>query len=189
MKNSTYKPYDFDFKYEYKTYRNIGIQDKIRYKAKNDIFCRLRLKIRKVHNRDEKKYKNFNNYSEWEKYVMAKLSGKYAYSLEYYSNFVHYLKEKERNYKFEQSTVVSIFIPILILLATGAVTIFAGSDLVKEESPVLFKYGVDWFIFSIIVLIIFGIGFIYKKQKDTYYYFYKDYIKISMLYKKKNTSH
>lgn len=61
MKNDAYMPYNFNIEYEYLTYKNIGVEEKILYKAKRNTFYRLRLLIRKFFNKNERKYKNLNS--------------------------------------------------------------------------------------------------------------------------------
>lgn len=186
MKKPNYMPYNFDEKYEFKTYKNIGKSSKNYYYSQKYLFLKIYYKL--WNNEREKRYKNFNTHSEWKKYVINQIASKYEYSLEYYNNFIHFLKEKKRHHKSEQNVVISIFLPILVLLGTGAVTILSGNDFFKEECSLLLAFEINWIIYSFIVIMIFIIAYILKVRKNKYYYFYKDYIKIIELYEKKKTS-
>lgn len=187
MKKKNYMPYNFDEKYEFKTYKNIGRSSKIYYCFKKNLFLKMYYKL--WNNEIEKRYKNYNTYSEWEKFILSQVASKYDYNLEYYNNFVHFLKEKKRHYEFGQSVINSIFIPILLLLATGVVTILLGNDFIKEECSFLLEFEINWFIFGLIVIMIFIIAYIFKVRNNKYYYFYKDYIEILEAYESENTSH
>lgn len=69
-KMSKYNPYNFDREYEYRTYKNIGKQQEIDYKAQTNIAYKIYQWIRNKRNPQEKRYMNFDNYLEWEEYVV-----------------------------------------------------------------------------------------------------------------------
>jgi len=171
MKNDAYMPYNFNIEYEYLTYKNIGVEEKILYKAKRNTFYRLRLLIRKFFNKNERKYKNLNKYSEWEEYVkntsVADILNK--------KDFIHFLEAKARYYDVIRHTVGTILTPIFVVILSGALTIFLSpfqGDILPDV--ILFS----WLSFIVILYIV----LIYFNQSNNYrnnrYFFFKDYIKI-----------
>ena len=171
MKNDAYMPYNFNIEYEYLTYKNIGVEEKILYKAKRNTFYRLRLLIRKFFNKNERKYKNLNKYSEWEEYVkntsVADILNK--------KDFIHFLEAKARYYDVIRHTVGTILTPIFVVILSGALTIFLSpfqGDILPDV--ILFS----WLSFIVILYIV----LIYLNQSNNYrnnrYFFCKDYIKI-----------
>ncbi len=171
MKNNSYMPYNFNFKYEYKTYKNIGKEYKIQYKAEKKILYRLYWLIRKVSNWNEKKYKNFNNFSEWKEYINHT-------RLENNSNkedFIHFLEERMRNCDVNRNTIGNIVTPIYVILISGGLSILlipAQND--KKYESVLFA----WCTFSVILLLILLFLLKYNHSKSNQYFFCKDFIEI-----------
>lgn len=171
MKNDAYMPYNFNIEYEYLTYKNIGVEEKILYKATRNAFYRLRLLIRKFFNKNEKKYKNLNKYSEWEEYVkntsVADILNK--------KDFIHFLEAKARYYDVIRHTVGTILTPIFVVILSGALTIFL-SPIQGDILPDVILF--SWLSFIVILYIV----LIYLNQSNNYrnnrYFFYKDYINI-----------
>lgn len=170
MKNREYRPYKFNFKYEYKTYKNIGVEDKILYKAKKNVFYRLRLGIRRLFNWDDKKYKNLNKFSEWEKYVNS-IRPEFSNN----TDFIHFLKDSARHYDVKRNMVGSIVTPLYVVMMSSMLTIF----LLPDGTEVIFEHVLlAWVLFSVILVLtlLFLLRNNYKNNK--LYFFYMDYIKV-----------
>ena len=56
---------NIDLKFEFKTFKNIGKLNKIKEQKK--IFCKQRVWLKKITNKKEKRYKNFDSFSQWER--------------------------------------------------------------------------------------------------------------------------
>ena len=170
MKNDAYMPYNFNIEYEYLTYKNIGVEEKILYKAKRNTFYRLRLLIRKFFNKNERKYKNLNKYSEWEEYVkntsVADILNK--------KDFVHFLEAKARKYTVNSNIEMGITTPINVLILSGGLSVLL---LFIQEFLSFYFVLVMWIIFGILLWFIYVL-LIKNNLKTNYkYFFYMDYIK------------
>lgn len=183
MKNNAYMPYNFNFKYEYKTYKKIGKEYKMQCKAKKNVLYKLYYKlylfIRKIFNGKETKYKNLNNYSEWGEYVNQKsLTDKSNIK-----NFMFFLEEKARNCDVNRNIIGSIVTPIYVVLISGALTIL----LLPNQTKLIYeRVSSTWVFFS--VLLTFALIFLIMimERKNSLYYFYIDYIKLIEEYESNN---
>lgn len=179
MKNREYRPYKFNFKYEYKTYKNIGVEDKIIYKAEKNILYKLRFKIRKIYNWDEKRYRNFAKFSRWEEYVNEEIRNKINNDKKIYKDFVHYLEYERRSYKYSQSLIIGISVPAYMVLATGALTVFGlkSSNNCSVQDMLIINI-FNWFMFVPILLAVIVILYTLLTRYTKRYYFYSDYIMV-----------
>ena len=104
--NKNYTPYNFDEKIEYKIYLNIGQRYKRESMGKKS----------KVN----KKYPDFDKYTEWEKYFKNKFINENSDK-----NFKHFLKNKLRMYQCYIDAGKSVVTPICIAAITILLTIYA----------------------------------------------------------------
>ena len=170
MKNK-YMPYNFDYKYEYKSYKNVGVDVKINYKSKSNVFYKLRQFIRNLFNKNEKRYKKLNTYSDWENYVINSRKGRCLNR----KDFIHFLRSRERVCEYSHNIVGSVVTPMYVVLLSGGFTILL---LPNENNPTIDNIIPIWLFFT--VLLSFILFFLMKRshKKRNEYYFYKDYIKI-----------
>lgn len=171
MKNNVYMPFNFDFKYEYKTYKNIGKEYKIKYKAEKNVLYRLYWFIRKIFNWNEKKYKDLNNFSEWEEYVNQTRSGDTSNK----KDFIHFLEGKARGCDVNRNTIGSIVTPIYVILISGGLSILL---LLVPKSDIYESVSYAWCTFSVILFLILVFLLSYNHSKSNQYFFCKDYIEI-----------
>lgn len=169
MGNKAYMPYNFNLKYEYQTYKNIGKEYRIQYRAQKNILYKLYWQIRKLFNHNEKKYKNINKFSEWEEYV-NKTRQEYSSDNK---DFIHFLEGKARFYDFSRNIVGSIVTPIYAVMMSGSLTIFsllAQNNIFKVVLP-------GWWFFSIMLICIFVFLLKSNFRRSNLYFFFRDYIK------------
>ena len=148
--------YDFDFKYEYRTYRNVGLD----YIPKG-----MGYKIRNFLNKNEKRYKKCNTYKEWKEYISNKTSSKQINN----ENKIRFLYYKKRYHDNCLETVSIIMGPIILAFYSMGIAIWIED--IKERSIV---------VICSIILAIFIIFFIYficisNRRKN---FFYDDYIEV-----------
>lgn len=179
MRKKKYMPYNFNEKYEFKTYRNIGKNLK---NSQNSIFSKIFCRCKR--NKEQKKYKEFDTYLDWENYVLRYIECKLVYDSEYYENFIHFLKRRKRISKGEYNVVIGIVTPIYLALSSGAISVLskAFEDL---KIDILMQLEITWGIFSCILLTTFFIVSILNSKRKKIYYFYKDYLEITVKYKEK----
>lgn len=179
MKRDAYVPYNFNFKYEYQIYKNIGIESEIQHRAKKNIFYKLRLKIRKLFNRNEKKYKNFATFSQWEEHVKEVIKNIINDDKKLYKNFLHYLEYQRRYFQYTKSIITGIAVPAYMVLVAGALTIFGLDDSYKENvQDILIIKGFNWFMLALILLSAIAVLHILITRYTKRYYFYSDYQKV-----------
>ncbi len=112
MKKQKYKPYFFDYKYELKTYKYIGIDYGDSISANKGWIQNARRWFRKhIYNRAESKYKICDTYEDWEIYVKNKLPMRTDYK-----NYIHWLIMQKQLAERELEIVKAILIPIYIAL-------------------------------------------------------------------------
>lgn len=171
MKKGKYMPYYFDRKYEYRTYKNIGVEYRILKQAEKNIFCKLRWKVRKFMNAGERNYKNFDKYSEWEAYVNSlpfmNSSNK--------TDLLRFLQSRARLYDFARNIVGSIVTPFYAVLLSGALAVLIAMPMDKITYVIVLYI---WGFFCILLFVL--LVFLYKMSwvKSNWYYFYRDYIEI-----------
>lgn len=167
----SYLPYGFDFKYELKTYKNIGVNYKINLLSNSNPFYYVRNKIRHVYNVHDKKYKNFDTYSEWKKYIIDKQSTDGCN----YSDFKRYLLGNLREYEFQTNLISNILGPIQIAVGSGGLSIFL---LIDDNIGIINKTFVVCTCFGFIM--IFVLALLTRQSEKIYkkFYFFKDYIEV-----------
>jgi len=165
-----YLPYEFDFKYEYRTYKKIGREEKRRYRAENCFLFKVWWNIIKRRNRHEKKYKIIKNYSEWKAYVSEKKSN-------YIGNedFIHFLKSNARKSEYSQGIIGNIVTPVYVALVSGGLTLLL---LLAQKSNLFIVASYAWGIFCILLILIFIFLLSRSFSKRNECYFYRDYIEI-----------
>lgn len=161
MKKQKYKPYYFDYKYELKTYKYIGI-DYGNSVIANKGWIRnfTRWFRRNIYNRADSKYKICNTYEDWEVYVKSKLPIRTDYN-----KYLHWLIQQRRHAESELEIVKAILIPGYIALLSMKEIFF------KEKTPELATV-----LVLIIIVMIISACILYK-EKETLD-FWNDWIKI-----------
>lgn len=161
MKKQKYKPYFFDYKYEWRTYKYIGRDYGDSVTANKGLSGNFMRWFRKrIYNRRESKYKICNTYEEWECYVKSKLPMKIDYK-----NYMHWLIEQKQSADIELETVKAILIPIYIALLSMKEVFFFN------RTPDL-----GAILIFIIVVIIFSVYILWKEKEILD--FWNDLIKI-----------
>ena len=171
MKDSTYMPYNFNFNYEYQTYKNIGIEKEMQYMARKNCFYKLRYLIRKLLNKNEKNYKNLDKFSEWEEYVKSTRLKKSCNN----KDFIHYLEGRARRCNVNRNIDGNIVTPIYVVMASGALTVLLLT--IQEHKTLDLILGV-WLSFSAITYFIFEYLIKRNCKMNDQCFFYMDYIKI-----------
>ena len=112
MKKQKYKPYFFDYKYELKTYKHIGLDYGDSVSANKGWIQNARRWFRKhIYNRADSKYKTCDTYEDWEIHVKSKLPMRTDYK-----NYMHWLIMQRQFAERELEIVKAILIPIYIAL-------------------------------------------------------------------------
>lgn len=169
MNKKDYLPYNFDSRYEYRTYKNIGRQIEIDYWEKKKLIYKLYNYCRKKNNKNESKYKNCRDYSEWEQYVVSKMPSEIIRT----ENLIHYLKSKRRSGDFVKNIFSSVMTPLFMTYISVIITILVA--LYENENEILinvYEHLPTLFIILLVYLLI------YICIKWNNYYFYDDYISI-----------
>lgn len=113
MKRAEYRPYNLDMNYLFDTYRNIGkVYGNRKYANRGVVFNIIRW-YKRLKNRRERRYKNCDVYSEWEKYVKNILGQVPAKN---YSDMIHFLIGEKNYYQSLLDGVKSILIPLYIAI-------------------------------------------------------------------------
>lgn len=167
-----YRPYNFDFKYEYKTYINIGKDHKIEYKADRSRIFKLYKSSIEFVNQNESKYKKFNCFSDWEQYVKEKIDIDYFYDEDNLKNFKKFLNKGKREKENAKSNIGNIVTPIYITTLSGSLTFMCASNVSNQ------KFVYVWIVFSVFAIIIMMLSLRWSINKNHTYNFYKDYIEI-----------
>ena len=146
-----YIPYNFNEKYEYKIYSQIGLEYRKECKGKK--------------RKKNKKMLSFDKYSEWEKYFSDKflMSDYNAY------NFLHYLNEMLRMYQKFEDYFKALVIPVYMALITILLTIYLSMGFAPKR--LIFAL-----IVSVIMVIIICMYFLH--QYSNRINFYADCLKI-----------
>lgn len=149
----TYTPYNFDEKYEYKIYSQIGVRYHEECSEKKRKKNRKRL--------------SFDKYSDWEKYFLDK----FLMSDYNVCNFLHYLKGNLRVYQMSRECIKNLVIPIYVAILTIILTIYSTVPIHVEIKDLI----ITLFVGTIIIIIV-GMFFLYQFGRNIN--FYKDCIKI-----------
>lgn len=165
MKKAEYIPYNFDIKYEYETYKNVGKDCEVQFRAVRSRFYKIYKKIRDWKNKGEKKYKRIDRYSQWEVYIKEKIRD-YFYDP---TDFKHYLLKRERVCRLSATFWQASIIPILVGMISIISSIYMSISL---------PYFLGAFACSLMLIYTFV-----KTMKTQFYYegksfFFKDVIEI-----------
>ena len=161
LKKLEYKPYDFDIDYEKRTYDYIGRD----YAGKNvGILCGLR----KWQNKNEKKYKVCDTYTDWEEHVKDNI----CIEILNYKDFMHWLRLQLRQAENKGEGIKNILIPIYIAIAP-ILELFYPEVNERIELYVLFLIYIIITCFSAYML----------KKMSNEIAFWKDYIELAELCK------
>lgn len=163
MKNDKYLPYNMDFKFEYKTHRNIGEKCRIKFKAKSNKFYKIYYEFRNFINKGESVYKEFDTYSQWEFYVKNKYGKNIGNN-----DFIHFLKYKRRISKHYLDIWKSVATPMYICL------IALGGPVLEKDPFAL----IGFILIGLIAVFILVILLVRCYTLMSEYYFCRDLIKI-----------
>lgn len=130
MKKKKYMPYNFDEKYEYKTYINVGMKYKNSFLAK-----------KQKEYPDE--YLDVDNYTAWKDHFINQYLKRVT--SDSVCNFAHYLNRELRRINKNLDCIKTLALPVWILEITGIITIATTDD---NKKPIFVG-----FILSILLLI------------------------------------
>lgn len=123
-----YTPYGIDFKFQYRTYKNIGKTYQIEFKARKNFLYKILNCIRKFNNKNEKKYMNFDAFSQWKQWIRQELNLNEGNNKE---NITHYLEKYKRNSKIACDMMGAIVTPMYAVVLTLGVTLIMNTDVIK----------------------------------------------------------
>lgn len=109
-----YKPYGFNERYEYRTYKNIGRDYGNRKYANMGLIYNAERFLRRKINTKEKSYAMCDTYLQWKKYVEKNLEK----NLTDNENYMHWLIKQQRHYKERLEAIKVILIPLYIFILT-----------------------------------------------------------------------
>lgn len=166
MQKKEYMPYNFDFKFQFRTYKNIGRKHKIQFKSEKNVFYRWYAFLRDWHNKKERKYKDFDKFSQWRCYIEKEFkSNKYNNN----DDLKHYLQVKADTNEDLSNVISAIVTPIYVCLIT-----IATACLRLDQSLLL-----QMFIYlSILLVAILVFLLVCHRKYRNRYIFYTDIIKI-----------
>lgn len=182
-----YMPYGFDSEFQYKTYKNIGISYWIEFNAKEKKLYKMRRIVRNTLNKDEKKYKNFDTFSQWEHYICEEF---YTKKFVNRKDYVRYLERSRRNKEIFCDMIGAVITPIYVVMLTMGATLVLNTDAVNNVLnnsnmiKVAIMHGfICMTIILVIVLSFLMLLFLRHRRKA---YFYKDLI---MVLEKEHANH
>lgn len=158
--------FDVNWNFQLKTYNHIGKLYKIESKAGRSLFYKLTKIIYKIFNRNERRYKNFDTYSEWKEYIYAEIKEKNIYNQK---DFIHYLKKCKRDDELLLEIIETIATPIYVVILTMGITLFFNNDLINMSGIFFMAVLIVW-----VYLLLACMSFKLK----TRIYFYEDMIKL-----------
>lgn len=123
-----YIPYYVNLQFQYKTYKNIGKSNKIDFLAKKNVIYKVRKIFRKLFNKKEEKYKDFDTFSQWENYICEKFVLNNSFNVK---DFIHYLKKYKRNSVMAYEMIGAIIVPMYVFLLTIGMTLLMNTDAIK----------------------------------------------------------
>ena len=157
-----YLPYGLDLKFEYRTYKNIGETYRIDLKAEVNFLYKIPKIIRSISNKKERKYRNFDTFSQWEHYIHEKFNFEKFINQE---DCVRYLEKSKRCKENVYNMIGAIVTPIYVVMLTMGITILTALNLF---------YGFIYMsVILVIVLFVLMVMFSRIKRKI---YFLKDFI-------------
>lgn len=174
-----YIPYSFDMKFQYRTYKNIGKTHWIDFKAKKNLLYKIWRIVRRTINKNEKKYKNFDTFSQWEYYIRKEFDTK---KFDDKKNYIRYLKRSERNAETICDMIGAVVTPIYVVLLTMGATLIMNTDIVNigtNDSRMIKVYVMHGYICMSIILLfvlIFLMRYFFRQKRKIY--FFKDLIKV-----------
>lgn len=182
-----YMPYEIDLKFQYRTYKNIGETHKIDFKAKKNFLYKIWRITRIIFNKNEKSYKNFNTFSQWENYVCEEFNEK---KFTNQKDCIHYLKRSKRNKEIFCDMVGAIITPIYVVLLTMGATLILNTDIVNNYTNnwyLIKAYIMRGYIYMsiILVFVLFILMFRFLRYR-TKINFFKDLIEVL---ENKNANH
>lgn len=182
-----YIPYSFDMKFQYRTYKNIGKAHWIDFKTKKNFLYKIRRIAKNLINKNEKKYKNFDTFSQWEFYIGEEFNAK---KIPNRNDYIHYLKRSKRNTEIFCDMIGAVVTPIYVVMLTMGTTLIMNTDILKLNTTDsnMIKVGITYgficmSIISLFTLIFLMLYFFRQRRKI---YFFKDLI---MVLEKGHTNH
>lgn len=140
-----YIPYGVDFKFQYRTYKNIGKTCQIEFKARKNFLYKILNGIRKFNNKNEKKYMNFDTFSQWKQWIRQELNLNEGDNKE---NIIHYLEKYKSNSEIVCDMIGVIVTPMYVVVLTTGVTLFMNTDIIKTNAGTQSEELIVSYIFS-----------------------------------------
>lgn len=174
-----YAPYGFDFKFQYRTYKNIGKTYWINFKAKKNFLYKIRRMTREIINKNEKKYKNFDTFSQWEDYIHEEFGAK---KFSNQKDCICYLKRSKRTAEIFCDMIGAVITPMYVVLLSIGATLIFNTDIVKIDTydlSMIKAYIINGYIYmSIMLTIVFCFLMLHFFKYRRKIYFYKDLINV-----------
>lgn len=164
MKKYSYRPYGINIKYEYKTYKNVGIDYGNRKDADLGWFDNFRRFLRKQINQKKNLYAFCNTYSEWETHVKEVVNKNILNS----NDLIHWLYGRKHFEEIFLAGIKTILIPIYI-------TLFSLSDVFGVRNGEEFK--LISLILVLIMIVFFSLNLLYNAMNRVN--FFNDFILIA----------
>lgn len=172
-------PYEIDLEFQYRTYKNIGKTYWIEFKAKKNFLYKIWRIIRIIFNKNEKRYKNFNTFSQWENYVCEEFNEK---KFTNQKDYICYLKRCKRNLEIFCDMIGALITPIYVVMLTMGATLLLNTDLVNIDINDMkmikasVMYGFSYMSIVLVVALYFlMLQFLRYRRKI---YFFEDLIKV-----------
>lgn len=110
-KREKYKPYGLDLVYEWKTYKHIGLDYGNRKTANKGMIRNISRFLRRITNKNEKKYAFCNTYSEWKTHVKNILPQKKYCN---YDDMLKWLEDVRNSAESYLDAIKSVLIPFYV---------------------------------------------------------------------------
>lgn len=165
---------NIDLKFEFKTFKNIGKLNKI--KEQKYFFCKQRVWLKKITNKKEKRYKNFDSFSQWEKYIQKKFKIPKEIKKK---DYLFFLERDKHEMQMSCDMLGIIVIPIYaVLLSMGAMLMGNTEVLRADENRIdmayaIYKYllyGFGSMTIIILLTLIFLLAIYCGRRKKIFFY-------------------
>ena len=152
MKRKYFQPYGLDMRYEFNTYKHVGMDYGNRKTANLGWFLNLMRFNRKcITNRKEKNYKVCDTYTEWKRHIKEMLPN----GSDNYEDMLHWLHREKRREERLLEAIKAILIPVYIAFL-GIIQFVEPFSVISVEdgSIEMMVYNVVKILFFIIFMLI-----------------------------------
>ena len=166
--------FNMDLKFEFKTFKNIGKLNKIKEQKK--IFCKQRVWLKKITNKKEKRYKNFDSFSQWEKYIQKKFKTPKEIKKK---DYLFFLERDKHEMQMSCDVVGTIVTPIYAVLLSMGAMLMGNTEALRVDknridiADIIYKYllyGFGSMTVIILLVLIFLLAIYYRRRKRIYFY-------------------